>query len=102
MHKWFMHLWDTRSTKVTDEYSGYTSSYVKCFECDKLLREETYKEISTCYSHILSKTKYARFAGQPWNVVICCPDCHNLYSYRPKEAKKQYALYLQLKEKYNV
>lgn len=102
MHEWFKHLWDIRSTKITDEYTGEQSSFVRCFECNKLLREENHKEVSITYSHILSKKKYPELAGNEENVVLCCSNCHHLYEMNPKAAKKQYSEKQRLKEKYGI
>lgn len=93
MHQWFVHLFDQRKNKL---------GFVKCFECNKLLHEDSYKDISTIYSHILGKKQYPAFAGDPNNIEICCPDCHNLYTMKPKEAIKQYNKYLKLKEQYGL
>ena len=93
MHQWFLYLFDMRK----DE-----NGYVKCFECGKPMHEDTYKEQTTCYSHILEKSKYPEYAGDPDNVVIVHPDCHHLYTMRPKKAINQYNLKLKLKEQYGI
>ena len=87
MHVWFTYLFDERKDK---------RGYVKCFECGKLLHEDRYREISTCYSHILSKKRYPKYKGIPLNVQIVCPDCHNLYELKPRSAINQYNLKLKL------
>ena len=91
MHQWFKHLFEQRMD---------TNHYVKCFECGGLMHENTYKELSICYSHILAKSEYVEHVGNPENIEIVHPDCHNLYTMRPKKAIKQYAKFLQLKNKY--
>lgn len=93
MHTWFKYLWDSREDKW---------GFIRCFECDKRMYHDNYRELSSCYSHILGKKQYPEHAGNPENVVIVDPDCHNLYTMKPKEAKNQYALYLKLKEKYGI
>lgn len=93
LHEWFKYLFDIRKD---------SKGIIKCYECNYPLHEETYKEISTCYSHILSKKEYPLLAGNPDNVVITCPNCHNLYTMKPKCAKKQYSLYVYLKQLYNL
>lgn len=93
MHEWFKHLFEQRIEKF---------GCVPCFECGKPMHEDTYKDLTTCYSHILGKKQYSKYAGYSENVVIVHPDCHNLYTMKPKEAKNQYALYLKLKEKYGI
>lgn len=93
MHLWFQHLFEERM----DEYGR-----IKCFECGKTMLEGTYKELSTCYSHILGKRQYPEYAGQEWNIVIVHPDCHNLYTMKPTKAVNQYSLYLKLKKQYNL
>jgi 5-methylcytosine-specific restriction endonuclease McrA len=91
LHLWFMHLFEKRMDR---------KGFVRCFECDRPMHEDVYKEISACYSHLLSKKTHPEHAGNPDNVVIVHPDCHNLYERLPQKAKKQYARYLELKNKY--
>ncbi len=93
MHLWFAYLFEQRMN---------TNGFVQCFECNKPLHESQYKDLSMCYSHILSKKLFPQFAGEAWNVQICCPDCHTLYSMRPTKATNQYNLYLKLKEEKHV
>lgn len=93
MHLWFMHLFDTQKNN---------RNVVFCFECNKSLDEQTYKDNKICYSHLLEKKKYPQFAGFEENVKIVCPDCHNLYTMKPQEAKKQYAAMLNFKLKHNI
>jgi 5-methylcytosine-specific restriction endonuclease McrA len=87
MHQWFFYLFDERKDK---------EGFVKCFECGKRMHEDSFKHTLTCYSHILDKSLYPEFAGNEENVVIVHPDCHNLYTMRPKKALKQYSLRLKL------
>lgn len=89
MHLWFIYLFDQRK----DE-----RGCVKCFECGGLMHEDHYKEMSSCYSHILSKKLFPQFKGEEWNVKICHPECHSVYSIRPTKAVKQYEEYLKLKQ----
>lgn len=91
MHEWFFYLFDSRK----DE-----NGYVTCFECGKRMHESFYKYLLTCYSHILDKgiNRYKKYKGEEWNVKIVHPDCHNLYTMKPKEAKNQYKLRLKLIE----
>lgn len=91
MHEWFKYLF----TKQMD-----ANGYVNCFECGKPMHQEQYMELTTCYSHILPKSTYPGQAGNPENVKIVHPACHDLYTNLPSNAIKQYTLYLQLKEKY--
>jgi hypothetical protein len=72
--------------------------FVKCFECGKKMSENTWKERSTCYSHIFSKKTYPLYKGKEWNVKIVHPDCHHLYTIKPSEAHNQYTEYLRLLE----
>lgn len=92
MHEWFKHLWDVEAA---------TNGVVKCYECGGNI-PRSHRELTTCYSHILEKAKYPQYAGNPENVVIVHPACHNLYTMKPKEAKNQYNRYLQLKQKYGL
>lgn len=89
MHCWFAYLFEKR---MNSEHE------VCCFECGKPLHESIYKELSCCYSHILSKNIYPQFKGEEWNVKICCCDCHNLYTMQPKKAIRQYNEYIKLKQ----
>lgn len=93
MHQWFIHLFDERKD---------SDGNVPCFECGKKMHEDTYKEVSVCYSHLLEKKKYKNFAGDPDNVVIVHPSCHNKYTMTPKKAINQYNKMKQLKTKYNL
>lgn len=92
MHEWFKYLFDQRAD---------ANGFVNCFECGKAMHTDTYKEITSCYSHILGKKQYPDHAGNPLNVEIVHPDCHTLYTMQPKKAVNQYDKYLKLKEKYN-
>lgn len=91
MHEWFKYLFEERMD---------SNGYVKCFECGGLMHENTYKELTTCYSHILPKSKYPTEKGNSDNVKICHPDCHTLFTIKPSEATNQYKEYLKFKEKY--
>lgn len=93
MHQWFKYLFDERKDK---------DGFVKCFECGRSLHENVYKDITTCYSHILAKSLYPQHAGNEENIEIVHPDCHNLYTMKPKQAKNQYNKYLELKKIYNL
>ena len=90
-HRWFAYLFDERKD---DE------NYVRCFECGKKMSESTWKELSTCYSHILSKKTFPEYKGCAWNVKIVHPDCHNLYTISPSKAINQYKEYLELLDKH--
>lgn len=90
MHQWFMYIFENRMNQ---------DGFVYCFECGKPMHESTYKGLTTCYSHILAKTgKYKEHAGNPDNVKIVHPDCHNLYTMHPKQAINQYNEFLKLKQ----
>lgn len=91
MHQWFAYLFESRMD---------VNHCVQCFECGKTMQEETYKDLSTCYSHILGKKQYPMYKGNPQNVKIVHPDCHTLYTLKPKEAKNQYKEYLKLLKQY--
>lgn len=91
LHSWFMYLFDQRKDK---------EGFVQCFECGRRMHENTWKNLSTCYSHILSKKDYPEYKGDENNVKIVHPDCHNLYTMTPKKAKNQYFEYLKLKEEH--
>lgn len=93
MHQWFQYLFDQRKDK---------DGFIDCFECGTFLHEMNYRDITICYSHLLEKSKYPQYAGDERNVVITCPDCHNLYTMRPKQAIKQYEAAQQLKKLYNI
>lgn len=90
MHQWFVYLFDQRKDK---------DGFVKCFECGKKMHEDTYKHLTTCYSHILSKKTFPKFKGEGWNIEIVHPDCHNLYSMGGIKAVNQIKKYNQLIEK---
>ena len=91
MHKFFYVLWKKRE----DKYGN-----IQCFECNRSLKREDNIFNSSVYSHILSKSEYPKYALKEWNLVICCSDCHFLYTNNKEMAKKQYALYLELLEKH--
>jgi len=91
MHQWFMYLFEQRMD---------SNRSVHCFECNKLMHEDYYKDLSICYSHILSKKTYPQYKGKEWNIEITCPDCHHLYTVLPSKATNQYAKYLELLEKH--
>ena len=91
LHKWFVYLFDERKDK---------KGFVKCFECGKYMHEDSYKDISLCYSHILNKKLYEEYKGEPWNLVIVHPHCHQLFELYPAQAKKQNAEYNKLIKKY--
>lgn len=93
MHLWFKYLFELRMN---------TKGFVNCYECGRPMHESVFKELTTCYSHILEKAKYEQFAGDPENVVIVHPDCHTLYTLKPEQAKRQYALLLKLREKHDI
>lgn len=93
MHEWFVHLFETRAQG---------RGFVNCFECNKKLDEKYYKENTCCYSHVLGKKKYPELAGNPKNVVIVCPDCHNLYELKQQEAVNQYGRKQELINTYNL
>lgn len=93
MHNWFVYLFEQR---MNEEH------YVFCFECGCLMHEDTYKENTCCYSHILEKAKYKQHKGDPDNVVIVHPQCHTLYTVKPTKAINQYNLSLKLKEQYGI
>ncbi len=71
---------------------------VNCFECNKKLRQEYYMMNSCVYSHILDKSSYPEYEFKFWNIEICCPECHEIYTKSPKKAVNQYNKYLELKE----
>jgi hypothetical protein len=91
MHQWFIYLFDQRK----DE-----QGYVKCFECGKKMHEDTWKHLSTCYSHILSKKTFPKYKGEEFNIVIVHSDCHQLYTISPSKAAHQFAKYEELLEKH--
>ena len=93
MHQWFMYLFEQRMNAW---------GVVHCFECGNILKEEVFKQNTCCYSHILDKSLYPAYAGEQENIAICCPDCHNLYTMRPKLAFNQYKQKLKLIEKYKL
>lgn len=93
LHEWFAYLFEQRMDK---------DGYVKCFECGKKMHQDTYQELSICYSHILSKSKYPKLKGDENNVKIVHPDCHNLYTMKPEKAKNQFNYFLKLKELHNA
>ena len=84
-----MYLFDQRKDENNNCY---------CFECDKKLNEVTYKSNLICYSHLLSKVQYPEHMGNPDNIVIVCPDCHNIFSLDAKKAIKQYTAAQNFKE----
>lgn len=90
MHLWFLYLFDERK----DE-----DGYVQCFECGKGIHESQ-KENTCLYSHILEKSRFPEYAGKEWNIKIVHQECHDLYTMKPKKAKKQYQLRLELLEKH--
>lgn len=89
MHLWFIYLFEQRM----DEDKN-----VICFECGKKMSETSWKKLTTCYSHILSKKIFKQYKGSEFNVKICHPDCHNLYTLNPQKAINQYNEYLRLLE----
>lgn len=93
MHLWFMYLFEQRMDK---------NGYVKCYESGKRMHEDDYKDLSSCYSHIFPKKRFPQYAGDPDNVVIVKPEYHDLYEKDKRNTPKQYALYLKLKEKYDL
>ena len=92
LHKWFVYLFDERKNE---------KGFVKCFECGKYMHEDGYKDLSTCYSHILNKKVYSQYKGEGWNVKIVHPECHQLFELYPEKAKQQQTLYLKLIKLHN-
>ena len=92
MHIWFQYLWDQRQNE---------QGKIKCFECGKWMTRNTWRDISTCYSHILGRKKYPKYAGNSDNICIVHPDCHYLYTIKPSNAQNQFKLYLKLLEEIN-
>ena len=88
-----MHLFESRMNKL---------GFVKCFECGKLMHKDTYINQSSCYSHILEKSRYPQFAGEEWNIKIVHDYCHNLYTMYPKRAINQYSERVRLIKEYNL
>lgn len=93
MHEWFRYLFTTRMNVF---------GYVYCGECGKPLSKDKYMDNSCIYSHLIEKSKYPMFAGNQDNILIVCPDCHNLYTMSPKLAKTQYKLAQEFKIKHLI
>lgn len=93
LHDWFMYLYEQRADD---------NGFVKCFECGRNMHMSFYIGNTMCYSHLLEKSRYPQYAGDPNNVVITHPECHHLYSMKPKEAINQYTRMKELKLKYNI
>lgn len=93
MHRWFIYLFNHRKDK---------NGFVKCFECGKYMHEDNYKRLSSCYSHILNKKTYSEYKGEPWNIKIVHPECHQLFELYPEQANKQHKLYLKLIKKWKT
>lgn len=91
MHLWFMYLFESRMD---------ANGYINCFECGRPLHESKYKENSCVYSHILEKSRFPKEEGNRFNIEICCPDCHTLYTMKPKSAINQYTKRLKLLKEY--
>jgi 5-methylcytosine-specific restriction endonuclease McrA len=89
---WYMYLFDQRKDENNNCY---------CFECNKTLNEVTYKSNLICYSHLLSKALYPEHMGNPNNIVIVCPDCHNIFSLDAEKAIKQFTAAHNFKEMIN-
>jgi 5-methylcytosine-specific restriction endonuclease McrA len=93
MHQWFMYLFEQRMD---------ATGYCYCFECGRPMHESQYKDNSCIYSHLIEKSKYPAYAGDASNLKICCPDCHTLFSMKPKEAVNQYKAAQEFKQKHNL
>ena len=95
MHLWFEYLWEERCNE---------KGQVKCFECNRIMNRNTYKNNIICYSHILPKgiNKYKFLAGEESNLAIVHPECHHLYELNPKKASNQYKKRLELLKKHDL
>jgi 5-methylcytosine-specific restriction endonuclease McrA len=93
LHKWFMYLYEQRAD---------SHGFVKCFECGRNMHMSTYIGNTMCYSHLVEKSRYPQFAGDPDNVKIVHPQCHHLYSMEPKKAVHQYEAYINYKKEHNL
>ena len=69
MFQLFLTIWDNRADKDGNCF---------CFESNKVLRRETFKNLSTCYHHVLAKGKgsYPQYCLTEKNIVILHPDIH--------------------------
>lgn len=92
LHAWYVYLFEK-------QMDG--NRQCPCYECNKPLSEDIYKNVSITYSHLLEKKRYPHLAGVAENIAIVCADCHNLYTMHPKKAIKQYTKAQELKNKYN-
>lgn len=67
LHAWFRELWDERE----DE-----SGYMYCFETGKPMHASKYRSNTSCYDHVLEKSKYKQYKYLKKNIVIILPEIH--------------------------
>lgn len=65
--KTFLEIWDDRCDDNGNNY---------CFETGRLLKQEYFRNNSSCYHHCLFKEKYPEYRFLKENVVILHPDVH--------------------------
>lgn len=65
--KLFLEIWDERCDDHGNNY---------CFETGRLLKQEYYRNNSSCYHHCLFKEKYPQYRFLKENVIIIHPDIH--------------------------
>jgi hypothetical protein len=70
MFNLFLEIWDERQDEEGNCY---------CFESGKKLNRSYFRELSTCYHHVLAKSKssYPEYKLLKKNIVILHPEIHN-------------------------
>lgn len=68
MWNFFLEIWDERQ----DE-----KGYCYCFETGQPMSRSRYRELSSCYDHVLEKHFWTRYKFCKKNIVIILPEVHH-------------------------
>lgn len=68
LHSLFLQIWDEREDPQGNCY---------CYETGKVLKRDFYRSNTSCYDHVLEKSKYKEYTLVKKNILIIDPMVHS-------------------------